>query len=375
MRALLIGALMWPALALAAPCPVRASWPTTEWPSTTELTAATKAAAIAELERFAFTLQGADADRIGTRTDAVVIVHGGAVVYERYARSWTASMPHYVWSVTKSFTNVLTGIAVGAGLVRLDDSICNWLAAPADHCVLSIQNLLEFSSGMDWVETYEGRSNQVSSVLAMLYGEGSTDMVPFILSHRFRDPPGETYMYSSGDSTLLASATDEAMKAHFGDDYEWTQLFDRIGMASAVAESDQKGHPVGSSWLYATPRDLAKFGFFLLSDGCWDGQRILPEEWVAQSTAVSEPFKKRPLDTDVGDVQGRQLWLNRPVPEQNVVTPWPDVPEDAFAARGHWGQSITVIPSLDVVVVRLADDRDGTFDFNGFLARAIAVAQ
>jgi CubicO group peptidase (beta-lactamase class C family) len=83
----------------------------------------------------------------------------------------------------------------------------------------------------------------------------------------------------------------------------------------------------------------------------------------------------RPLATEPGDVQGRQLWLNRPVPEQNVPVPWPDVPQDAFAALGHWGQSITVIPSYDLVVVRTADDRDKTFELNRFLSLAIAVAR
>ncbi len=361
----------------ATPCPARASWPTTDWPVATEMTQLARGDAIRALEDFAFTLVGEDADRIGTRTDSVLIVKSGVLVYERYARSYTATMPHYSWSMTKSFTNALTGIAVAAGLLSIDDSICDHLmGVPPDHCTISIRNLLEFASGMDWTESYEGRSNQVSSVLAMLYGEGHADVVPFITSHVFRDPPGETYMYSSGDTTLLSSAIDAPLHARFGDDYPWTALLDRIGMSSAVFESDLAGHPIGSSWLYATPRDLAKFGWFLLSDGCWEDERILPEDWVASSVTPSAPFRKRALGADPDDVQGRQFWLNRLVPEQNVTTlPWPHVPDDAYAARGHWGQSITVIPSLDLVIVRLADDRDGTFDFDAFLSRAIEVGR
>jgi hypothetical protein len=90
---------------------------------------------------------------------------------------------------------------------------------------------------------------------------------------------------------------------------------------------------------------------------------------------VSAPFRARALDTDPGDVQGRQWWLNRAVPESHVPTPWPDVPEDAFAARGHWEQSITVIPSADAVIVRTADDRDASFDLGRFLALALAVVR
>ena len=125
----------------------------------------------------------------------------------------------------------------------------------------------------------------------------------------------------------------------------------------------------------ATPRDLARFGLLYASDGCWDGARLLPDGWVAASTAVSAPYRLRALDTAPGDgTQGRQWWLNQAVPEQNQPKPWPDVPDDAFAARGHWGQSITVIPSLDLVIVRAADDRVPGFDFNRFVSLAMKVA-
>jgi CubicO group peptidase (beta-lactamase class C family) len=123
------------------------------------------------------------------------------------------------------------------------------------------------------------------------------------------------------------------------------------------------GTYVGSSYLWATPRDLARFGQLWLMDGCWQGERLLPEGWVSESTAVSEPMRTRALGRDAGDVQGRQVWLNRPVPEigQDAL-PWPGVPEGAYAALGHWKQSITVVPDAELVVVRTADDRDGSYE-------------
>lgn len=99
------------------------------------------------------------------------------------------------------------------------------------------------------------------------------------------------------------------------------------------------------------------------------------EGWMQASVEVSAPFRMRPIGNDADDVQGRHFWLNRAVPEQKVSQPWPDVPPDAFAARGYWGQSVTVIPSLDVVIVRLADDREPGFDFNRFVKLAAAVAR
>jgi CubicO group peptidase (beta-lactamase class C family) len=104
---------------------------------------------------------------------------------------------------------------------------------------------------------------------------------------------------------------------------------------------------------------------------------MLPDNWVRDSAAVSDPFRRRRIEAAPGDEQGRHFWLNRTVPEAGIAArPWPDAPVDAFAARGHWGQSVTVVPSLDLVVVRTADDRAAdALDFNRFLALAIAVAR
>ncbi len=364
----------------AAACPARAAFPTHGWTSRAADVASQRQAEIAALLQFAFTLTGSDEDRLGTRTDAVVIIKAGQIVYEHYARGYGDATPHYSWSVTKSVTNAFTGLAVARGTLKLGDSVCTHVPeiGPA-HCDITVQDLLEFSSGLDWKESYENQSNQVSSVLAMLYGEGSRDMMSFVAGHPSRDPPGATYMYSTGETTFLMGVVDHALRGKLSaaeyDDYDSRLLFEPLGLDSATLERDAAGTPVGGSYFYATPRDMAKFGFFYLNDGCWEGQRLLPEGWVHDSVQVSMPFKLRPLDTDVGDVQGRQFWLNQAVPEQHVTTPWPDVPTDAFAARGHWGQSISIIPSLDLVIVRTADDRDGTFDFNQFLKLAIAVAK
>lgn len=381
---LLAGALLAPAAAAAA-CPTVPSWPTHAWPSRVQEVAAQKSDAIRALEAYA-TLSRLDPERKGIRTDGVVVIHRGDLIYERYAPGYAADKRHLSWSVSKSFTNALVGRAVQLGALSLSDSVCQHLSLPAgtEGCGITVQDLLEFASGLDWTETYEGKSNQASSVLAMLYGEGRKDMATFVATHRLRDAPGTSFMYSSGDTTLLASVLGEAVKTKLGmgEDFPWTLLFEPLGIRSATWERDAKGHFVGSSYLYATPRDLARFGYFFLRDGCWEGQggqteRLLPEGWVADSTSVSRPYRLKTLDAGPGDVQGRLWWLNQPVPERNVSTrPWPDVPADAFAARGHWGQSITVIPSLDLVVVRTADDREpDAFDLNHFLSLALALVR
>jgi len=371
--ALLVTLLSVPRLAAAA-CPERAEWPTQSWP--TGALPAGRESALKAFEEYAFALEGRDEERKGVRTDGVVIIHRGRLVYERYARGFKPEQRHLGWSMSKSVTNALTAVAVAQGALTLDDSICKHVKATNEAaCAITVRDLLEFGSGLDWLEGYEDGSLQTSSVLAMLYGEGRRDMVAFITSHALRDKPGTSWEYSSGDTTLLAGVVGAAMKSRFEVGWEWKLLLDRVGARSAVFERDGKGTLVGSSLMHATPRDWAKLGFLFLNDGCWEGQRLLPEGWVAASVAVSEPLRQKRVGWDPGDVQGRQLWLNRRVPGLQDEKPWPDVPEDAYAMRGHWSQSVTVIPSLDLVVVRLADDREKAFQLNTFLARAIALVE
>lgn len=344
------------------------------WPERSDVPADRVAALDAVL--FPPDVDRADPERRGVRTDGVVIVHHGEIVYERYGADWEPEERHLAWSVTKTFTNVLTGIAVHDGLLNLEDPICRFVKASSPaSCSVTVGDLLTFSSGWDWHETYENSSPVSSSVLAMLYGEGRGDMVRFVTGHALRDPPGTSWMYSSGDTNVLSGVAGAALKPLFGEKFPWMVLFDPLGM-KPTWERDGAGTYVGSSYLWATPRDLARFGLFLLHDGCWNGQRLVPAGWVAASIEPSEAMRGKVLDRDPGDVQGRQIWLNRTVPDIGQVTlPWPSVPEGAFAARGHWGQAIAVIPSADLVVVRTADDRDGTADFDRILALSLALVE
>jgi CubicO group peptidase (beta-lactamase class C family) len=371
--ALLVALLGGPRLAVAE-CPQRDAWPTQGW--ALGALPAGREQALKAFEDYAFALEGKDEDRDGVRTDGVVIIHHGRVVYERYARGFKAEQRHLGWSMSKSVTNALTAVAVGKGAVSLEDSICKHVKVTNEAtCAITPRNLLEFGSGLDWKEGYENNSLQTSSVLAMLYGEGRRDMVAFITSHELRDKPGTSWEYSSGDTTLLAGVVGAAMRPRFGDGWEWKLLLEPVGARSAVFERDSQGVLVGSSLMHATPRDWAKLGFLYLNDGCWEGQRLLPEGWVAASVVPSEPLQQKRVDWDEGDVTGRAFWLNRPVKGFQEQRPWPHMPEDAYAMRGHWGQSVTIIPSLDLVVVRMADDRKKVFNLDTFLAKVIPLVE
>jgi CubicO group peptidase (beta-lactamase class C family) len=314
-------------------------------------------------------------DRVGVRTDGVLVVHDGVVVHERYGPGWDAGRRHLAWSASKSFANALAGIATLEGF-DLDRSICEYRAASRpEACVLTPRHLLSFSSGLDWHETYEGEPPTTSSVLAMLYGHGHDDVYAFVTAHRFRDPPGTSWQYSSGDTNVLTGAVGAFLEPRHGADWPHEVLFRRIGMRDVTFERDGAGTYVGSSYVWAPPRDLARFGLLLAADGCWGADQVLPAGWVAWSTEVEPAMGRKVVGWEAGDVQGRQFWLNRVVPGLQETLPWEGVPDDAFAAMGHWKQSITVIPSRGLVVVRVADDRDGTFTHAELLRRVLAAVE
>jgi CubicO group peptidase (beta-lactamase class C family) len=134
-------------------------------------------------------------------------------------------------------------------------------------------------------------------------------------------------------------------------------------MRSAVMEPDAAGTFVASSFMYATARDWARFGLLYLNDGAWNGERVLPDGWVAYSTAPAPAARRGQY--------GAPWWLTRGAPEAGAGRPWPGLPTDAFAALGHEGQNLVVVPSHDLVVVRLGLTQHGVFDINAFVAGII----
>jgi len=343
--------------ALAA-CPVM-PWPWDDWHAS-EASPDTSA-----LEAYAFTPVLDDEERAGLRTQSVIVVQGGHIVFERYDRGVGPDNRQLVWSVSKTYTAALAGIAVHEGRLSVDESICTYLPdAPAEHCDMTVKHVLEWGSGLDWKETYENEPPTTSSVIAMIYGEGRSDMASFVLAHPSATPPGESYMYSTGDSNVLSAIVHAALLPSHGERYAHDLLFDRIGAPGVVFERDGKGVPAGGNYVWTTPRDLARFGQLMLADGCRGEERLLAEGWVSFMVDGNDSHATLDRDGD-GDVPGRHVWPNRPGPDG--VPPWPSAPADMFLADGHWGQKLIVVPSRDLVVVRTADDRGGSLDTDHFM--------
>lgn len=270
---------------------------------------------------------------LGTR--GVVVAKDGELVAERYAPGFDASTPQLGWSMSKSVTSLMTGMLVEQGVVSLADDHLRpeWTD---DRAAITVENLLRMNAGLQWDETYD----LGTPITRMLYLE--PDMGGYVASLPLAHAPGEVQQYSSGSTTLLCSVLAE--RTGLGADLPRQTLFSALGLSSAVMEPDAAGTPVCSSYLWATPRDWAAIGQFALQNGEWNGEQLLPEDWMATSLTVT--------DTGVSDDPGYGMgWRTNVLPDGSLR--WPSLPEDAFSANGHDGQLLLVIPSEGLVVARL----------------------
>ncbi|RMQ45719.1 Beta-lactamase [Pseudomonas cichorii] len=331
------------------------TWPGEQW----AVQPVSRTAALKALEDYAFPPRD-DATRAGVRSDALLVIRDGRIVYERYAGVTTAQTPHLTWSISKSVLATVLGVAFGEGRFQPDDAVAKFYSPFQAHPDIAIKDLLHWASGLDWQEDYEYAPLN-SSVVAMLYTRGRGDMARFTASHGFASAAGTSYRYSSGDSNVLAAALKTMVGEANYADYPWTALFDPLGIRSATWETDGSGTFVGSSYTYMTARDLARIGLLMQRGGQWQGRQLLPKAWV---DFVLTPFKGENVQAG-SEVPGGHWWLNRT--HDNGAGPWPDAPPDTFAALGHWGQALYVMPGEGLVIVRYADDRDGSYDHNRML--------
>lgn len=323
------------------------------------LIAPASASEVSALEAYAFPPRN-EQTREGVRTDALLVIRDGRVLFERYANPTTAETPHLTWSISKSVLATVLGVAYGEGRFKLDDPVAKFYPPMQAHPQLRIEDLLHWASGLDWQEDYEYAPLK-SSVVAMLYTRGRGDMAGFTAAHGVAAAPGERFLYSSGDSNVLAASLRQMVGAEAYADYPWQALFEPLGIRQAVWERDAQGTFVGSSYLYMTARELARIGQLMLDNGRWQGRQLLPADWVAFNRkafakAVVEPGEPLP---------GGHWWLNQ-------AGAWPDAPADTFAALGHWGQGLYVLPQQRLVIVRYADDRDGSFRHDSLLRLLLA---
>lgn len=307
--------------------PAGTPWPTAAWPTGAPLAGQ----AAAHLDN-AFAAEAMEA--LG-RTDAVLVVREGRIVYERYGEGLTADSTFPSWSKAKSMTHALAGLLVSDGLldIHAPADVPEWRTPADPRGAITLDQLLRMSSGLKFTEEYG--PDMPSDVIAMLFGEGQGDVAAFAAGFPLAHAPDTVMAYSSGTTNIISRALARTLGQH-GPEFEAfmrARLFEPLGMTSPVPKFDDAGTFIGSSFCFCTARDFARFGLLYLRDGVWDGERLLPEGWVDHART------RTPAAHDDAEPYGAQWWLGLGGP-------------GSFSANGYDGQYTLVIPDLDVVMVR-----------------------
>lgn len=330
--------------------PAGPAWPTIAWESGVPLPGADVPKAQALLDE-AF---GASDGLLG-ETRAVVIVQSGRIVMERYGKGFSDQTRHVSWSVAKSFTQALVGIAAHQGRLDPDSPMGNPLWAARDpRQALPWKIWLQMVDGQRYVEIGAPSFTQ-SDAAKKLFGPGAKDVARYCAGLPTAHRPGTFWNYNSCGIVLTADALTRKIVPEPANAADrrgrmaaWMRasLFEPIGMRGAVVEFDKQGLFFGSALIYASAREYAKFGLLYLHDGVWDGRRLLPEGWVQ--------FASTPGPAPNSDGYGAGWWIT---PREGPGRPYHSLiqgaPRDAYAAQGFEGQYIVVVPSKDLVIVRL----------------------
>ncbi|MBS2213911.1 serine hydrolase [Carboxylicivirga mesophila] len=287
---------------------------------------------------------------------AVVVIKDGQLIAEHYAEGIDKHTPLLGWSMTKTITAALTGILVKDGLLDIDQPaiISHW--SEDDRSLITLNNLLQMSSGLKWNEDYSKTS--LTDVSRMLYLE--SDMYRFASSVKSEVSPDSVWRYSSGTTNIISGMLRLCFD-EYQDYYQFPRkrLFNKLGMQHSLIETDAVGNFVGSSYGYCSARDWARLGMLYLNNGVWQGEQILPEWWVKYSTTPA-------IQSD--GKYGAQVWLNA---SQRHM---PDLPADVYFFNGYRGQRVTVMPSMNMVVVCLNSSAE-RIDFNSYLKGMLQYVQ
>jgi len=281
-------------------------------------------------------------------TFAVAVVYKDQLVAERYRNDLGPANRFLSWSMAKSFTNAMVGAMVKDGLIDINApmKIDEW--AKDERKNITLDNLLHMTSGLEFSEAYY--KMRLTNTTTMLLKNG--DMGAYAISKKLLTKPDSVWSYSSGSGNIIEKYLRTAFKSHEEYlAYPRKAIFNKTGMRSVVWEVDASGTFVGSSYLYATMRDYARFGLLYLHNGNWLGEQIFPEGWINYTTSPAKGS---------GGAYGALFWLNK-------NGEFPGLPEDLYYCDGYEGQRIFILPSKEMIIVRTGCSPRGTIDWQSFL--------
>ncbi len=305
------------------PQPDGVPYPTDAWPEG-DLAAALDGPGVTAVEAALDAAFDEAADPYG-RVEAVVVVHQGELIVERYGRGYDGSERHPSFSVAKSVTHALLGILARDGEIDIfaPAMIEEWSEPGDPRAAITPDMLARMSSGLEWREVPDA---------GLLFMSASADEVAGIAARRdLADEPDTVFTYSTGATAINGRLIGDAVGTG-GDVITWAtaELFGPLGITSARLVLDREGYFVAGYGADMTARDFARFGLLYLRDGVWDGQRILPAGWV--------DYARTPSPTNPG--YGSGFWLDG----------------DRFWAAGLQGQRVVIVPEHDLVIVVLANE-------------------
>ncbi len=286
------------------------------------------------------------------KTLGIAVVYENQLIAEKYFSGYDYQTKFHGWSMTKSLTGAWAGILADNGQLRPDEPVGVDAWEKDGRSRISVKNVLQMSTGIDWYENYF----TISDATVMLMQ--SEDMFGYVTGCAAAHNPGAYWNYSSGDANLLSGI----IRHRIGDDNQYhTGIYENLlyplGMLNTSVETDADGLFVASSYSYGSLRDWARFGLLFLNDGVFAGDTVLSKKWV--------DFMKMPAEASGGKYAGT-FWLQEPE-EKNALT---DVPGDIFFADGFLGQRVYIIPSKKLVVVRMGFGM-GDFSMNDFLREIV----
>lgn len=285
------------------------------------------------------------------KTRAMLVMQNGQLIAEKYKAPYNRETPFLGWSMTKSVCNILVGILVKQGKLNIDQDNLFPEWANDDRRHITLDNLMRMNSGLGWNEEY----GSVSQVTEMLFLKESA--ADYARLSPTESQPEAVWEYSSGTTNLIGRLirncfdTEEAYL-----NFPKEALFNKLDMTTAQIETDENNEYVFSSFMYASARDWAKLGQLYLNEGIWMNDTLFTKEWHDYSL-TSTP--------NSDDHYGAQIWLNGSPKE------YPSCPTDTYKFSGYEGQYVIVIPSLDVVVVRLGLSKGPPFDMDKVLRMII----
>ena len=312
------------------------SWPTKIWDEGT--TSKVDSKELNKMIDYAFSQNSSG--KLGI-TNALLITQGGQIVLEKYNDGINQNTKLVSWSMAKSFTGAITGIMIDKGYISSIDEknlFPHWTDSRSE---ITIDHLLNMKSGLEFSEEYDTSGN--SDTLEMLFGKGMLDQALFAASFPTHKAPGSIFSYSTGTTNILSKVIGSKLEERNLDYYDFLQenLLKKIGLNNTTLEFDKSGNFIGGSSVYASARDYAKFGYLYLRNGLWEDEQVISKEWIDATRTPS---------SNTWGIYSNKFWIIDPQFRDGY-----GLPEDTYYCAGFGGQYILIIPSKDIVLVRLGE--------------------